>query len=96
MSIEDWRKKIDQIDMELVALLNERSQCAIEIGRLKEGLKTPIYAPNREKKVIDNVQKATKGPLTQKVIKRLFERIIDESRRAEREAQPNRKQSDSE
>ena len=96
MSIEDWRKKIAQIDMELVELLNERSQCAIELGRIKEGSNTPIYAPNREKKVIDNVQKATKGPLTQKAIKRLFERIIDESRRAEREAQPNREQSDSE
>ena len=96
MSVEDWRKRIDQIDMELVELLNKRSQCAVEIGRIKEGSKTPIYAPDREKKVIDNVQKATKGPLTQKAIKRLFERIIDESRRAERESQLNRGQCDSE
>ena len=89
MSIEDWRKKIDQIDMELVELLNQRGQCAVEIGTIKEGLKVAIYDPSREKSVIRNVQKATKGPLTRQAMKRLFERIIDESRRAERESRPN-------
>lgn len=85
--ISDWRKKIDEIDLKLVRLLNERSQCAIEIGKIKEKLKLEIYDPKREKDVIRNVTRESKnGPLKLEAVKRLFERIIDESRRAEREA----------
>src|SRR6266571_1092703 len=36
MSVEDWRRKIDEIDRKLVELLNERSRCVLEIGRLKK------------------------------------------------------------
>lgn len=89
MKIEDWRKKIDAIDLELVKLLNRRGHCAIEIGKIKHELKLEIYDPKREQEVIRNVQGATGGPLTPAAIRRLFERIIDESRRAEREARAN-------
>ena len=84
--LEKWRKKIDEIDLKLVELLNQRSQCAIEIGKLKQKLKMEIYDPRREEEVIGHVRKEANGPLTKEAIKRLFERIIDESRRAERES----------
>ena len=83
--IEDWRKKIDEIDLELVELLNRRSQCAIEIGRIKNKLNVEIYDPRREETVIDNVRNVSPGPLTKEAVQRLFERIVDESRRAQRE-----------
>jgi chorismate mutase len=85
--IEKWRKKIDEIDLEMVKLLNERSQCAIEIGKLKHELNIEIYDPRREKEVISRVWKEANGPLSKEAVKRLFERIIDESRRAERESE---------
>ncbi len=83
--IEDWRKKIDEIDLKLVELLNRRSQCAIEIGRIKNKLNVEIYDPRREEAVIDNVRRVSPGPLTKEAVQRLFERIVDESRRAQRE-----------
>ena len=83
--IEDWRKKIDEIDLKLVELLNRRSQCAIEIGRIKNKLNVEIYDPRREETVIDNVRNFSSGPLTKEAVQRLFERIVDESRRAQRE-----------
>ena len=83
--IDDWRKKIDKIDLELVELLNRRSRFAIELGKIKEILEIEVYDPKREKEVVCNVQRVAKGPLTKQAVKRLFERIIDESRRAERE-----------
>ena len=83
--IEDWRKKIDEIDLKLVELLNRRSQCAIEIGRIKNKLNVEIYDPRREETVIDNVRNVSPGPLTKEAVQRLFERIVDESRRAQRE-----------
>ena len=84
--IAKWRKKIDELDLELVKLLNERSQCAIEIGKLKHKLNLEIYDPRREEEVIGRVWKEADGPLSKEAVKRLFERIIDESRRAERKS----------
>lgn len=83
--IDQWRNDIDQIDLELVELLNRRSQCAIEIVKIKNERNLGIYDPEREEEVIRLVQGATRGPLSRAAIKRLFERIIDESRRVERE-----------
>jgi chorismate mutase len=84
MDISEWRRKIDQIDLKLVELLNERTQCSVEIGRWKHGQGHPAYDPEREKEILERVSRASKGPLEPGAVKRLFERIIDEARRAAR------------
>ena len=80
----DWRVRIDEIDLELVLLFNERTQCAIEIGHIKKRQGLEIYSPSREAQVIANVSNANCGPLDAEAIRRLFERVIDEARRIER------------
>jgi chorismate mutase len=67
-------------------LLNERSRCALEIGKLKQAANLPLYQPEREKEVLENAERSNPGPLTDSAIRRLFERIIDEARTAERAA----------
>ena len=84
MDISDWRIEMDAIDERLVELLNRRAHCAIEIGRLKHKQGLPIYSPSRETQVLEHVTSANAGPLQKDAIRRLFERIIDESRRIER------------
>ncbi len=42
--VAGWRKRIDEIDQQLVKLLNERSQCAVEIGHLKKTHGSPHLA----------------------------------------------------
>ena len=79
-----WRDRIDAIDQILLILLNERSTSANEIGHVKKKLKLPIYVPEREKIVLDNVLKGNKGPLDDHAVRGLFERIIDETRSLER------------
>jgi chorismate mutase-like protein len=86
MSLSEWRRRIDEIDRKLVELLNERSKCALEIGKLKQQANLPLYQPDREKEVLQNAEHNNKGPLTDAAIRRLFERIIDEARSAERVA----------
>lgn len=83
-TIDDWRIRIDEIDLELVRLFNERTQCAIEIGHIKKQRGLEIYSPTREAQVIAHVTGANHGPLDHDAIKRLFERVIDEARRIER------------
>lgn len=84
LKIEDWRDEIDRLDEQLVKLLNARSQCAIELGRIKRELGLAIYSPDREREVIAHVTGINSGPLDRDAVRRLFERIIDESRSIER------------
>ena len=42
MDIEDWRRKIDDLDRGLVKLLSERAKAAIAIGKLKRDTLMPI------------------------------------------------------
>lgn len=82
--IEEWRRRIDAIDDQLVRLLNSRSACVVEIGRIKRALGLPLYAPEREVALLERVLRENPGPLDGPAVRRLFERIIDESRRLER------------
>ena len=83
-TIDDWRIRIDEIDVALVRFFNERAICAIEIGHIKRRLGLDVYSPQREAQVMKNIAEANEGPLDAEALRRLFERIIDESRRIER------------
>lgn len=83
------REAIDRVDEVLVRLLNQRAKYAVEIGEVKKILSIPIYAPEREKIVLANVERTSEGPLDAAAVRRLFERIIDESRRVVREVAEN-------
>src|SRR5215468_8456232 len=80
------RDAIDRVDEVIVRLLNQRAKYAIEIGEVKAVLGLPIYAPEREKEVLWRAERTSEGPLDGVAVRRLFERIIDESRRVERES----------
>ena len=89
MDIADWRKKIDALDLRLVELLNERARLAQEIGKLKRNTKMPIYEPDREKLIFENVRKANQGPLPDHELRHIYERIIDVMRKIQQvEIQP--------
>jgi chorismate mutase len=85
MDIADWRKKIDELDRRLVELLSERAQAAVEIGRLKRNTNLPIYEPERERIVFENVQEMNRGPLPGRDLVRIFERIMDVMRNIQKE-----------
>jgi chorismate mutase len=80
------REAINRVDEVIVRLLNQRAKYAVQIGEAKAILGLPIYVPEREKEVLWRAEQASHGPLESVAIRRLFERIIDESRRVEREA----------
>jgi chorismate mutase len=94
MSLEEWRSKIDEIDRKLVELLNERSRCVLEIGRMKKGDGMALYQPDREREVLEGVERANRGPLSEAAIRRLFERILDEARSIERTSMHEEKKAD--
>ena len=85
MDIEDWRRKIDELDRQLVALLGERARAAVEVGKLKRNTSLPIYEPDRERIVFENVQKLNNGPLPGREMVRIYERIMDVMRNVQKE-----------
>jgi chorismate mutase len=77
MDIADWRKKIDDLDRKLALLLNERAAAVVEIGRLKRNTRLPVYEPDREREVIANVRRSSAGPLSDRDLGQIYERIMD-------------------
>lgn len=84
MDIDHIRKEIDRLDNELLRIFNERAALALQIGEIKKQKGLAVYDPDREKRIFDRMQAANPGPLEDNAIVRLFERVIDESRRLER------------
>jgi len=84
LTIDDIRREIDRLDSELLRIFNQRAGLALQIGEIKKQLGLPIYDPSREKRIFDKMKADNPGPLDDGAIIRLFERVIDESRRLER------------
>lgn len=84
MTIDEIRQEIDRLDRELLSIFNRRAGLALQIGELKKQLNLPIYDPSREKRIFESMKANNPGPLDDGAIVRLFERVIDESRRLER------------
>ncbi len=85
MEISDWRKRIDELDEQIVQLLSQRAAAAMEIGRLKQGSGAPIYEPLREKEVIEHVRKVNPGPLAGAQVQDVYERVMDVMRELQRQ-----------
>ena len=84
MEIDELRKRIDLLDDVLLRIFNERARLAIEIGQVKKGRGLAVFDPTREKHIFTRMKGDNPGPLDDGAIVRLFERVVDESRRLER------------
>ena len=79
------RDLIDDVDRRLIEHFNERASIVEEIGRIKKQAQMAIYEPKRETAVFENVAAHNRGPLTTDAAKRIFERIIDEMRKVQKD-----------
>lgn len=84
MAIEEYRKRIDALDRDIIRLINERAECARKIGEAKQKTDSAIYAPERERQVLDKVAAANPGPLPNPAIQSVYREIISACRALER------------
>ncbi|MHC4334171.1 MAG: prephenate dehydratase [Planctomycetota bacterium] len=84
MSLDELRNRIDEIDHQLVKLLNERARVVVEIGKLKSKSGGQIYAPDREKQVLEKVTEANEGPLPDKCLVAIWREMMSGSFALER------------
>jgi chorismate mutase-like protein len=79
------REVIDGLDRRLVALLNERTAIVEKIGEVKKEAAMAVYEPKREDAVYANIAATNKGPLSNEALQRIFERIMDEMRKVQKD-----------
>jgi chorismate mutase/prephenate dehydratase len=85
LDLSDLRAKIDDLDRQIVALLNERARVVIEVGRVKRDGNSPIYAPDREQRVLEQVRQHNKnGPLPNSCLEAIYRELMSGSFALER------------
>jgi len=83
VTLEELRKSIDQIDNELLLLLNKRMEVVKKVGELKRNENTVIYRPEREKAIIDRLNRLSNGTLRRSAIEAIFMEVFAISRNLE-------------
>lgn len=76
MPLDDIRKKIDQIDQQLLDLLSERADLVHEIGTIKKKEGLQIYAPEREDALLKRLAAMNKGRLPDRSILAIYREIM--------------------
>jgi len=76
MSLQEHRQAIDRLDAEIVRLLNARTLQVLEIGEIKRKSGEEIYAPHREKAVLDKVCRLNDGPITDGSLRSIYREIM--------------------
>src|SRR3990170_813490 len=79
MDLDDWRARITALDRQLLNLLNQRAEAAIEIGRTKAREGLPYYIPEREKEILDRLQRENPGPFPNDAVRAVWREIISAS-----------------
>ncbi len=79
LDLEALRKQIDELDGRIVALLNARAEVVINVGKTKRANGAQIYAPDREKAVLDLVAGLNKGPLPQRTLQAIYRELMSGS-----------------
>jgi chorismate mutase/prephenate dehydratase len=76
MNIPDHRKIIDKFDAQIVRLLNERTKHVLAIGEIKIKAGEEIYAPHRERAVLQRICRKNQGPITNESLRAIYREIM--------------------
>ena len=81
--LAEIRAEIDRIDLELLKLLEERTNLALEARAAKAALGRPVHDPEREAKLLERVSGRGAGALSPEDLRALWELLMEATRRAE-------------
>jgi chorismate mutase/prephenate dehydratase len=75
-TLEQLREEIDRLDDQILPLLNQRAELAVEIGKIKKANGAPLHVPSRERDVISRLTAANKGPMTSDALVKIYKEIM--------------------
>jgi len=76
MNILEHRKAIDRLDAQIVRLLNDRTRHVLEIGNIKIKAGEEIYAPHRERAVLERLCRMNAGPLSNESLRVIYREVM--------------------
>lgn len=85
-ALASLRNEIDAIDAKILSLLAERAERVLRVGEIKRAAGIPVHDPEREQSILARLAGAARAPIDGETIRRVFEKIIEESRRIEERA----------
>jgi chorismate mutase/prephenate dehydratase len=83
MDLGDWRSRINDIDNQILQLLNQRAEAALQIGDLKRRQDSPSYVPEREAEILGRLSAAGRGPLPPEAVTAVWREILSACRALE-------------
>lgn len=84
MNLDDWRSRINDLDNQILELLTQRAEAALQIGALKRRQEAPSYAPEREAAILLRLTALNGGPLPADAIAAIWREILSGCRALER------------
>lgn len=78
-TLEQLRKRIDQLDAQLVKLINERAKIVVRVGKVKRDAQAPSYAPDREQRVLKQIRTFNQGPLPDSCLEAIWRELMSGS-----------------
>lgn len=81
--LSDLRDAIDTVDAQMLDLMRQRLELVLKVGELKSTEGVRVYDPERERQVLNRLESLAKPPMRPDMVRRIFERIIDEYRSIE-------------
>jgi chorismate mutase/prephenate dehydratase len=84
--LSDWRNEIDELDRQIVALLNQRAECVLNLAPLKRRRQIDILDRSREDAVMRNLREAYGGPLPFEAVEAIFRAVMAAMRELQRES----------
>lgn len=82
-ALDDLREGIDAVDRKILECLNERARLVMDVGRFKQGRGASVYAPSRERRIVESLRAANSGPFPETGIAPVFREIISATRSLE-------------
>jgi chorismate mutase/prephenate dehydratase len=77
--LDSLRAQVDRLDEQIVQLLNERARVVVQIGQIKQRSGSPIYAPDREKAVLERLHDLNRGPLPDRALDAVYRELMSGS-----------------
>lgn len=81
--LSDLREAIDLVDAQMLELMRRRLELVLKVGELKSAHGVKVYDPERERQVLARLEGSVQAPMRPEMVRRIYERIIDEYRSLE-------------
>jgi chorismate mutase-like protein len=79
-NLDDLRRQIDELDLKILRLLNERMAIVERIAAFKQGAGIEVQDNAREEVIFRRLEEENRGPLSREAVERIFREIIGFSR----------------